>query len=690
MIFSSFTSTRNDPTTNDRKRTQHGMKLDLQNALSAVMNKKITKAQEIEVRKKIARGIADDEICMNTLLGMMDHLSESDTQMHERQIITEQKLLLQGIPEKINPCDRDLLGMEKIETGESISSHEEITSVVPIDHDEDFESVYTPQSMRYLALISQSGMRDTMRKFIISNKNLLSKFILTGDDETMTMLCNVYQGNTNVVYRPRNDDKVVSNYTNLTSLMSEGRIGGIIVFEDPGAASNCQQPYDADLDELCELSLAKNVMILNNPTTALIVTNTIRTALKVGKGELIPSFFLSLQHPSVAVEQPMAADSKEGNDLQSQIEQLTQKLAEAIEENHKLTLALNNAELKAYDNYNELVSIVEGVMDVDTKEADFILKQLQAQNRMAQMNDRDSPLTVTDEIVKPSELQKSEMTNSISIANSDKSTARSDFSKGVGDGKKDTIDQLKGTAERARDVNEVGNRDSTDIVETFDISIVEDVHSDDDGDPAMRSDVANPEGNAGSTAEEKDIVETFDISIVEDVNSDDDGDPAMRSDVANAEGNAGSTAEEKGIVETFDISIVEDVDSDFDRNENIFLRFGATNAVEDTRSVFTEDEDLEQDIDTESVVYDFARPVTAPSGSRSTGSKFALNFISSLESPRLSTTSFPRRSTFMSVKNTNYATLSMNSSSSIFSASSRRDQAFENLKKRFQAFATNP
>ena len=606
MIFSSFTSTRNDPTTNDRKRTQHGMKLDLQNALSAVMNKKITKAQEIEVRKKIARGIADDEICMNTLLGMMDHLSESDTQMHERQIITEQKLLLQGIPEKINPCDRDLLGMEKIETGESISSHEEITSVVPIDHDEDFESVYTPQSMRYLALISQSGMRDTMRKFIISNKNLLSKFILTGDDETMTMLCNVYQGNTNVVYRPRNDDKVVSNYTNLTSLMSEGRIGGIIVFEDPGAASNCHQPYDADLDELCELSLAKNVMILNNPTTALIVTNTIRTALKVGKGELIPSFFLSLQHPSVAVEQPMAADSKEGNDLQSQIEQLTQKLAEAIEENHKLTLALNNAELKAYDNYNELVSIVEGVMDVDTKEADFILKQLQAQNRMAQMNDRDSPLTVTDEIVKPSELQKSEMTNSISIANSNKSTARSDFSKGVGDGKKDSIDQLKGTAERARDVNEVGNRDSTDIVETF------------------------------------------------------------------------------------DISIVEDVNSDFDRNENIFFRFGATNAVEDTRSVFTEDEDLEQDIDTESVVYDFARPVTAPSGSRSTGSKFALKFISSLESPRLSTASFPRRSTFMSVENTNYATLSMNSSSSIFSASSRRDQAFENLKKRFQAFATNP
>ena len=582
------------------------MKLDLQNALSAVMNKKITEAQEIEVRKKIARGIADDEICMNTLLGMMDHLSESDTQMHERQIITEQKLLLQGIPEKINPCDRDLLGMEKIETGESISSHEEITSVVPIDHDEDFESVYTPQSMRYLALISQSGMRDTMRKFIISNKNLLSKFILTGDDETMTMLCNVYQGNTNVVYRPRNDDKVVSNYTNLTSLMSEGRIGGIIVFEDPGAASNCHQPYDADLDELCELSLAKNVMILNNPTTALIVTNTIRTALKVGKGELIPSFFLSLQHPSVAVEQPMAADSKEGNDLQSQIEQLTQKLAEAIEENHKLTLALNNAELKAYDNYNELVSIVEGVMDVDTKEADFILKQLQAQNRMAQMNDRDSPLTVTDEIVKPSELQKSEMANSISIANSNKSTARSDFSKGVGDGKKDTIDQLKGTAERARDVNEVGNRDSTDIVETF------------------------------------------------------------------------------------DISIVEDVNSDIDRNENIFLRFGATNAVEDTRSVFTEDEDLEQDIDTESVIYDFARPVTAPSGSRSTGSKFALKFISSLESPRLSTASFPRRSTFMSVENTNYATLSMNSSSSIFSASSRRDQAFENLKKRFQAFATNP
>ena len=582
------------------------MKLDLQNALSAVMNKKITEAQEIEVRKKNARGIADDEICMNTLLGMMDHLSESDTQMHERQIITEQKLLLQGIPEKINPCDRDLLGMEKIETGESISSHEEITSVVPIDHDEDFESVYTPQSMRYLALISQSGMRDTMRKFIISNKNLLSKFILTGDDETMTMLCNVYQGNTNVVYRPRNDDKVVSNYTNLTSLMSEGRIGGIIVFEDPGAASNCHQPYDADLDELCELSLAKNVMILNNPTTALIVTNTIRTALKVGKGELIPSFFLSLQHPSVAVEQPMAADSKEGNDLQSQIEQLTQKLAEAIEENHKLTLALNNAELKAYDNYNELVSIVEGVMDVDTKEADFILKQLQAQNRMAQMNDRDSPLTVTDEIVKPSELQKSEMTNSISIANSNKSTARSDFSKGVGDGKKDSIDQLKGTAERARDVNEVGNRDSTDIVETF------------------------------------------------------------------------------------DISIVEDVNSDIDRNENIFLRFGATNAVEDTRSVFTEDEDSEQDIDTESVVYDFARPVTAPSGFRSTGSKFALKFISSLESPRLSTASFPRRSTFMSVENTNYATLSMNSSSSIFSASSRRDQAFENLKKRFQAFATNP
>jgi methylglyoxal synthase len=280
-------------------------------------------------------------------------------------------------------------------------------------------------------------MGNTMRKFVMAHKHLLSKFMILGDKRTMAMIRSIYSsqdgsqhGRKHVNQRPWEEDDIRSDYAKFSTLMDEGRIGGVILFEDPHVDSI---HYDPDLDRLCELSLLKNVTVLNNPTTALVVMNTLRLALKEGRGELIPSFFFPLQHPSVLgsassqvldtevqnipipIPIPIQASTEYTRDRENelqlqeqryQVEELNQKVLAMNEENKRLKFALATAERQLHEGRNELTSIVEGIMDVDTEVAALLLKQIQAQNRIVQSQDRDreSPLTVTDEILK-SQLQ---------------------------------------------------------------------------------------------------------------------------------------------------------------------------------------------------------------------------------------------------------------------------------------------
>merc|ERR1712060_833423 len=78
--------------------------------------------------------------------------------------------------------------------------------------------------------------------------------------------------------------------------MGSGRLGGMIFFKDPMG----NHPHQCDIDCLCRQAEVHNTMIATTATSALMLTHTLRNALKgVGRPELIPSFFFSLQSPSV-------------------------------------------------------------------------------------------------------------------------------------------------------------------------------------------------------------------------------------------------------------------------------------------------------------------------------------------------------------------------------------------------------
>jgi len=81
----------------------------------------------------------------------------------------------------------------------------------------------------------------------------------------------------------------------LVALMVAGRIGGIIFFQDPMNA----HPHRADIDCLVRQALVHNTMLAENPTSAYMLAQCLRNALVNSKAELIPSFFFSLQSPTV-------------------------------------------------------------------------------------------------------------------------------------------------------------------------------------------------------------------------------------------------------------------------------------------------------------------------------------------------------------------------------------------------------
>ena len=169
---------------------------------------------------------------------------------------------------------------------------------VSAHQDDDFNAAFAPSEMRCLALVSHNGMKATMKKFVLANKNILKKFRLTGTSSTMTMLREVFKDEADqIVFGPSCKSGPLGGDAELVALMCSGGLGGMLFFQDPMDA----HPHQADIDCLVRQALVHNTIMANTPTTALTMMNVFRIALEgVGKPEFIPSFFFTLESPSVA------------------------------------------------------------------------------------------------------------------------------------------------------------------------------------------------------------------------------------------------------------------------------------------------------------------------------------------------------------------------------------------------------
>ena len=164
--------------------------------------------------------------------------------------------------------------------------------------DIDFAPAFAPSEMRCLALVSHNGMKATMKRFVLANKNILKKFRLTGTNSTMTMLREVFKDEADeIVFGPSCKSGPLGGDAELVALMCSGGLGGMLFFQDPMDS----HPHQADIDCLVRQALVHNTMMANTPATALMMMTVFREALKgSGKPEVIPSFFFTLESPSVA------------------------------------------------------------------------------------------------------------------------------------------------------------------------------------------------------------------------------------------------------------------------------------------------------------------------------------------------------------------------------------------------------
>ena len=82
-------------------------------------------------------------------------------------------------------------------------------------------------------------------------------------------------------------------------MLCEEKLGGVIFFQDPLDSHS----HSGDIESLNRNIQIYNVMNANNPTSAIMMMHTLRNGLEHGKPELLPSFFATLQSPSVRAYQ---------------------------------------------------------------------------------------------------------------------------------------------------------------------------------------------------------------------------------------------------------------------------------------------------------------------------------------------------------------------------------------------------
>jgi len=200
--------------------------------------------------------------------------------------------LLCEVSKKINPIRNILCIQTKQE-----SSLQSKADCQVMNLDEDFTPAFSAVDMRCLALVAHDQMKATMKEFVITNKNILKKFRLTGTMGTMTMLKEVFKDVNGVIYGPTCEYESLGGNAELVGLLCGGRLGGILYFQDPMSSHT----HQSDIDCLCRQALVHNTMLANTPTSAYMMMQVFRSALEGdGKPELIPSFFFSLQSPVVA------------------------------------------------------------------------------------------------------------------------------------------------------------------------------------------------------------------------------------------------------------------------------------------------------------------------------------------------------------------------------------------------------
>jgi methylglyoxal synthase len=359
---------------------------DLQTSLSYILNAYVSEESLDMIRQKF--GVAsDDEIKMRKFMEMVEYLEQPEQKAtHDNSgnmHILNHKNMRQTIASKLDPAICHILGLDG---SNGVDLNDSRSRSLDNACDEDFESAYEPSEMRSLALFASDGMEETLRHFLQANKNLLKKFRLTGGQSALAMLEIIYYGDNDVHCGPWVEDEEINDHPEPTSNITRGTIGGIIFFEDPMANLN-GFTYDPDLDSLCQQALVKNLIVTNTPSSALMLTNTLRTALKETKGELIPSFFFSLQHPDVIEYQ--LDRGKAGMDFEPEFLKLQKKLESANREKDQLRDELVHEKSAAAANYKELASIVEGIMDAGARDVPQLLRRLQ---------DKSSPLTVIEDV----------------------------------------------------------------------------------------------------------------------------------------------------------------------------------------------------------------------------------------------------------------------------------------------------
>eukprot|EP00531_Pseudo-nitzschia_arenysensis_P018914 CAMPEP_0116133364 /NCGR_PEP_ID=MMETSP0329-20121206/10064_1 /TAXON_ID=697910 /ORGANISM="Pseudo-nitzschia arenysensis, Strain B593" /LENGTH=341 /DNA_ID=CAMNT_0003627985 /DNA_START=77 /DNA_END=1102 /DNA_ORIENTATION=- len=164
------------------------------------------------------------------------------------------------------------------------------------DYDDDFEAAFGPNDMRCLALVSHNEMKATMKDFVIQHKHILKKFRLTGTNSTMKMLAEVFADEEDVVFGPSCSSGPLGGDAELVALMTSGKLGGILFFQDPMTS----HPHQCDIECLVRQALVHNTLMANTPASAMAHVEVFKMALMgQGKAELIPSFFFDLQSPTV-------------------------------------------------------------------------------------------------------------------------------------------------------------------------------------------------------------------------------------------------------------------------------------------------------------------------------------------------------------------------------------------------------
>jgi len=159
-----------------------------------------------------------------------------------------------------------------------------------------FTSQFDPDDMRCLALVAHNHMKPAMKEFVLANQNLLRNFKLTGTNTTMTMLRDVFGSDGSVKYGPTCTSGPLGGDAELVAIMCTENLGGCVFFQDPMSS----HPHSADIECLTRQANVHNILIMPNPATAYACMASLRTALKEGRAEMIPSFFKTLASPSVA------------------------------------------------------------------------------------------------------------------------------------------------------------------------------------------------------------------------------------------------------------------------------------------------------------------------------------------------------------------------------------------------------